>query len=375
CVIGAPGEDTSAFRPRTEAAGAEEAPANAPAQAAPAADAVPAAVVPAAGVAAGEIKVSPRARHLAEHAGVDLRMAAPTGPEGRVIERDVRALIDKGLVFTKAALASGAPAPSAGGTGIGGRVTVADIAAPASAQPAAARTAAQAPEFEAVKLSNIRKVIAKSMVASLSTMAQLTLNASFDATELLNYRAKLKSGGAALGLEAVTINDMLLFAVSRTLVNHRALNANLVDDTMYFYNNVNLGIAVDTERGLMVPTLFGADTLSLGELSKQAKALITETQKGSVNPDLLRGGSFTVTNLGTLDVESFTPVINPPQTGILGVCCVATKVKEVAGQLKSYPAMGLSLTFDHRAVDGAPAAKFLKELKGNLENFSLLLAK
>jgi pyruvate dehydrogenase E2 component (dihydrolipoamide acetyltransferase) len=286
-------------------------------------------------------------------------------------------MIAKGLTFTKAAMDAfkGADVSGVQGSGIGGKITVGDSFAPAAqAQPTSVNTVPQ-PEFEVVKLPNIRKFIGKSMVNSLSTMAQLTLNASFDATEMMKYRATLKNSGAAFGLDSITINDMMLFAVARTLKNHKDLNANLVDDSMYYFRDVNLGVAVDTERGLVVPTLFAADKKTLSEISKEAKALISDSQKGSINPDLLKGGTFTVTNLGTLDVESFTPVINPPQTGILGVCTIVQKVREVNGVFKTYPSMGLSLTFDHRAIDGAPAAKFLKELKGNLENFSMLLAR
>ena len=155
----------------------------------------------------------------------------------------------------------------------------------------------------------------------------------------------------------------------------RSLNANFFEDKIVYFNHVNLGVAVDTPRGLMVPTIFAAEKLSLNELSIQTKALISDAQEGKINPDLLTGGSFTVTNLGSLGVESFTPVINPPQTGILGVNCIDTKIKEVDGQIVPYKAMGLSLTFDHRALDGAPAAKFLQALKTNLENFTLLLVK
>ncbi len=115
--------------------------------------------------------------------------------------------------------------------------------------------------------------------------------------------------------------------------------------------------------------------MSLNEISINAKKLIDECQKGTINPDLLKGGSFTITNLGTLDIESFTPVLNPPQTGILGVNNIVYRTKQVNGEFVNYPAMGLSLTFDHRALDGAPAAKFLKDLKNCLENFSALLAK
>ena len=168
---------------------------------------------------------------------------------------------------------------------------------------------------------------------------------------------------------------MVLFAVSRVILNHRDLNAHYLDDVIRYFNTVNLGVAVDTNRGLLVPTVFGAEKLSLNELSKAAKAVITEAQSGTINPDKLQGGTFTVTNLGSLGVESFTPVINPPQTAILGVCTITRRIKDEDGEDVSYPAMGLSLTFDHRALDGAPAAKFLKELCFALENFDLLLTK
>ena len=142
-----------------------------------------------------------------------------------------------------------------------------------------------------------------------------------------------------------------------------------------YFSNVNLGMAVDTERGLMVPTIFSADRLPLNEIARRAKQLAEECKTGSINPDMLQNGSFTITNLGTLDIESFTPVLNPPQTGILGVGNIVQRAREVDGELEFYPAMGFSLTFDHRAIDGAPAARFLKELKTNLENFSVLLTR
>ena len=144
---------------------------------------------------------------------------------------------------------------------------------------------------------------------------------------------------------------------------------------MHYFNGVHLGIAVDTPRGLLVPTLFNADKMSLAEISENTKILINKTKDGSIEPDYLQGASFTISNLGTLGVESFTPVINPPQTGILGVCTVTDKIKVVNGEIKPYKSMGLSLTYDHRAVDGAPAARFLMELKTILENFTAYLAK
>lgn len=350
CVIGNEGEDISALIPKKEeAADAPSAPAEEKKEEEKAAPApVAAAATGSAETTEGRLKISPRARHLAERTDADLSRAVPTGPNGRIIERDVNALLDKG--WTNAD--KPAPAP----------VTAAAASAPA------------AEEYTDVKLTNIRKVIAKSMHASLSNMAQLTLNSSFDATQVMAYRAMLKDNAEKLGLNNITINDIVLYAVSRTILSFKDLNAHYLEDkdVMRYYNTVNLGIAVDTERGLLVPTVFGAEKMSLNELSGEAKSVIKAAQAGQISPDKLKGASFTVTNLGAMGIESFTPVVNPPQTGILGVGAVTYRLKADGS---TYPAMGLSLTFDHRALDGAPAAKFMKALCDNLANFSLLLAK
>ena len=373
-VIGNDGEDISEFIPKNE-----DAPAAAPAVAeevkeTKAAEAEVKVEASSTQSADGSFAISPRARNLAEKTGADLLKAVPTGPSGRIIERDVQKLVDMGLTVSPAAKQNYTSAVE--GSGINGKVTVADLNTPA-ATAAAVESAPAAPvaAYEDVKLPNIRKVIAKSMHASLSNMAQLTLNTSFDASKLMALRSNLKSGAEKLGIANITLNDMVLYAVSRVLLNHKDLNAHYYDDFMRYFNTVNLGIAVDTKRGLMVPTVFSAEKLTLNELSKAAKVVITEAQEGTINPDKLKDGTFTVTNLGSLGIESFTPVINPPQTGILGVGTITKRIKEVNGADVTYPAMGLSLTFDHRALDGAPAAKFLKELCVALENFDLLLTK
>ncbi len=370
CVIGEDGANAEAFNPNATAA---------PAEVAPVASAAPVAAAPAAVVStakAGDaLKISPRAKNLAEKTFADISLATPTGPNGRIIERDVERLISEGKVVTPAA----AEALGKGivGTGIGGRVTTADIAAAGSASAAApaapAEVAAPVADYEEVPMTNIRKVIAKSMSASLTEMAQLTLNTSFDATAILNYRKVLKAKGEAFGMEKVTLNDMILYAVSRIILKHRDINAHLIDNKMRLFNNVHLGVACDTARGLMVPTVFNANKMSLKEISGESKRVTGMCRDGACSPDLLKGASFTITNLGSLGIESFTPVINPPQTAILGVCGTETKIREKNGEISTYQAMGLSLTFDHRAVDGAPAAKFLKELCEALENFDLLL--
>lgn len=371
CIIGSPGEDISALIPAKAEAGATApateaaAPApEAPAASAPAAPAAEAAET-AAPVEGDRLRISPRAKNLALRTGADLSQAAPTGPMGRIIERDVNSLLDAGKTTTTEQVESYLANPAAYKAPAPEPVQADKAVVPTVDSPAKAA-------YTDVKVTNIRRTIAKSMHASLSNMAQLTLNSSFDATELLAYRARVKASGEALGMANITLNDMVLFAVAKTLMQHKECNAHWMDDFIRVFENVNLGIAVDTDRGLMVPTLPAAETLTLNELSVAAKALIKETQGGSISPDKLAGASFTVTNLGSLGVESFTPVINPPQVAILGVDCVTYRLKEDG---KTYPAMGLSLTFDHRALDGAPAARFLKDLSAALEHFSLTLAK
>ena len=349
CVIGEPGANPEAFRP-----GAEVPAAAAPA--APAVEAAPAAELAEAPVVVGDLKISPRAKKLAEAKKADLSKVVPTGPDGRVIERDVQKLIDEGKIIG-ASVAAAAPAVCAAPVELG----------------------APCDDSYTEPMSNIRKVIAKSMVASLSTMAQLTHNISYDATEVKAARALYKAKGEAFGMEKISINDIIMYVVARTLMQpeHRALNANLIDDgkTMKYFRGVNLGMAVDTERGLMVPTIFNADKMTLKQISDTAKKLARECKEGRISPDYLTGASFTVSNIGSLGIESFTPVVNPPQTGILGVCAMKDAFRMNNGQIEVYPSMNLSLSYDHRALDGTPASKFLRDLKNNLENFNLMLAK
>lgn len=368
-VLGEPGEDISSF---LQDGGAEQAaPATEQAEETAAPKAEPAATVVATATASDITKISPRAKGIAERQGLDLSKAVPTGPNGRIIERDMAVLAEKGYKVTGAA--SGAYQGGAQGSGLGGAVTTSDL----SATPVAPTTAAAVPEaaYTDVKLSGVRKAIAKSMQASLSQMAQLTNQSSFDATAILAYRERIKANMEKLGLPNITLNDIVLYAVSRTLKNHRDLNAHYLGDSMRLFSSVNLGMAVDTERGLLVPTVFGADKLSLAEIAAKTKEVAAAAQSGKISPDLLTGGTFTISNLGALGIEMFTPVINPPQTAILGVCNIIYRQKKVGEQFVTYPAMGLSLTYDHRAVDGAPASRFLKDLCASLEAFDILLAK
>lgn len=363
CIIGAEGEDISALIPKkeTSATVAEEA----KEEKKEAAPAKAEAVATGTATEGGRLKISPRARNLAAKTDADVSKAVPTGPDGRIIERDIQKVLDAGLTVNT---------ETAEKLLRGEKVVFAEPKAEEFHIPAAAP--AQKTGYTDEKMSQIRRTISKSMHTSLTELAQLTLSTSFDASALVALRASLKAGGEAMGIGNITYNDMILFAVAKTLATgkYKALNANLIGgDTMRYFEGVHLGIAVDTERGLMVPTVFDAQKLTLAELAKQAKTLAADCQSGKANPDVLRGASFTISNIGPTGIESFTPVINPPQTAILGVCSLTKRIKEKDGAPVFYPCIPLSLTIDHRAVDGAPAAKFLSELVRNLENFNLLL--
>ncbi|MGL4944401.1 MAG: dihydrolipoamide acetyltransferase family protein [Thermoguttaceae bacterium] len=290
--------------------------------------------------------VSPRARRVAEAAGVDLADATPTGPGGRVIERDVRTLAASG------------PSPRT---------------ASAKKSVASANVSPIVGDYDDKPLSKIRKVIAENMYRSLHEMAQLTLNTSFDATAVLAFRKSAKAM-PQLGCDSVTINDLLVFALSRTLVAFPDINAHFLDTSIRRFAHANIAVAVDTPRGLMVPVIRECDTLSLQDVSTTTKQLAAGCREGNIAPDLLTGGSFTVSNLGAAGIESFTPVINPPQVAILGVNTIVWRLRDKNGTMEHYPSIPLSLTFDHRAIDGAPAAKFLQSLVTNLENIAVLLA-
>jgi pyruvate dehydrogenase E2 component (dihydrolipoamide acetyltransferase) len=228
---------------------------------------------------------------------------------------------------------------------------------------------------EEISTKGIRKLIADRMLQSLRNHAQLTLNASADARAFQSFRRKLKESPETLGLGGITLNDFVLYAVSRTLPAYRELNAHWAGDKILRFARVHLGFAVDTPRGLMVPVIRNADLLSLKAISAEAKRLAKACTGGGITPDELAGGTFTISNLGALGIESFTPVLNTPQVAILGVCSVTPKPVMTDGKVEFIPSIGLSLTIDHQAVDGAPGARFLKDLTEAIAGFDILLAK
>ena len=319
--------------------------------------------------------ISPRARGLANRKELDWSDIQGTGPGGRIIERDVQAALTNKPKITPLAqsmMKKGDFAAPSQGSGNGGRITTKDLIPRSPVSTSAMAT--EMDNVEIIPVKGVRKVIASRMLDSMQTTAQLTLNASADARSLLNYRKQLKASAKELGLQSVTVNDLVLLAVSRTLLQHPQLNSLFTGESISQYKNVHLGFAVDTARGLIVPVIKYANRLSLSQISQEAKRLARAAIDGKATPDDMDGGTFTVTNLGSLGIESFTPILNPPQVGILGVGSVQLKPVEVDETFEFIQSLSLSLTINHQIVDGAPAARFLQALSQNIAQFELLLA-
>ena len=300
------------------------------------------------------IRISPLARNMAAKMGVDILVVKGTGPHGRIIARDIENAAKK------------VPTPQK-------PVSVVKTA-PAS-KPSPVLVLESGDDFEVKSIPNIRKLIATAMHQSLQNSAQLTHHMSADARQIMRLRKKFKKQLEAGEIKQnVTINDLVCFAVIRALEKFPQANTHFLGDKMKWFKKVHLGLAVDTDRGLMVPALRNADDLSITGLSSQLKELSTAARNGNVNPDLLNpaAATFTVSNLGNYGVEMFTPVINLPQTAILGVCTIVPRPKELEEGVYGFvPMIGLSLTYDHQALDGGEATLFLAEIKNQIEKIQV----
>ena len=370
-VIGNPGESFAEFAPD----GAAPAESSAPAEPAAEAKEEPQQAGPAtpeAAVVAGA-PVSPRARKLAAEKGVDTAQVAGTGPHGRIIERDVVAAEGSPKTGLAKAIAAqgGFEAPSRG-SGLAGMVKGADLKV---WQANHREIAGEGEEFKVEKMSNMRKLIAKSMYNSLQNSAQLTHMLGADARRIQALRKKAKKALEEGRIDAnITINDFVCYAVIKALKKFPSVNSHCLGDAMRIFNSVNLGLAVDTERGLMVPAVKKAEDLNITGLSKALKKVADDCKKGSINPDLLasEAASFTVSNLGGYGVEWFTPIINVPQSAILGVGTIVPRPKDLGSGVYAFvPYLGLSLTYDHRAIDGGEATRFLKQVATEIENLEV----
>jgi len=339
-VVGKPGEDVTHFAAPAHVLSQE----GAPVMTVGPAD-VPAGPVPTSGAAG----VSPRAANLATSRGIDPGSVAGTGPGGRVIERDITRMSAVRAPLTPAtrdALAKGGLTVPPEGSGIGGRVRAVDLAGVAGADMGPAKE---------VPVRGARKTIAARMLDSAQTTAQVTINAHADARGLLALREEYKADKN----RKITINDLVLFAVSRVLAQSANLNAHFLGDRILEYERVHLGMAVDTPRGLMVPVIRDAHLKSLKQISAETHRLAQAANDGKLAPADMSGATFTVTNLGATVVETFTPLLNPPQVGVLGIGTIEPGPVAKEGGWETVPRIGLSLTFDHRAVDGRPSAVFL----------------
>jgi len=282
------------------------------------------------------ILISPLAQRLAEKEGIDFSRLVGSGPGGRIIKKDIEKAISEGEPLIPGTVSKNIFGP-----------------------------------LKEIPVEGVRKIISERMLTSIQSTAQLTLNTSADASNLLACRKSLKSSPEMKGLNKINMNDFLLYIVANILPKFKNMNAHFLKDKILEFEQVHLGFAVDSPRGLMVPVIPNAHLLSLKEISKEARRLSTACQEETILPDELKGGTFTVTNLGTMGIESFTPILNVPQVAILGICSISLKPIMKDDKIQFIPHIGLSLTFDHRAVDGAPAAKFLQELNRLIANFNL----
>jgi len=323
-VIGQPGENVDAWEAQGQpvAEGAPKAPAS---KAAPVGKA-----------AGGEVRAMPAARRAAKELGIDLAQVAGTGKDGAVTEKDVLAY--------KAALDS------------------------APAAPAEEAGAAEPCDDEIVPMEGMRRIIADNMQASLQNAAQLTVSVDCDVTEAEELRqkaiarARKKDPGYRLSW-----NDIVSYAVCRALVQVPVMNSTLQEDGIHLHKRVNLGIAVSLDQGLIVPNVKDAGSLSIEELKAKVRDVAARARTGALEPDEIHGGTFTISNVSMMGIDHFTPILNPPETGILGVGRVAEKPWVHNGALAVRQVMSLSLTFNHMVTDGGPAMKFLRTLADMLE--------
>lgn len=338
-VIGAAGEAVAA-QPAASAAASSAAPAKA--EKAPASGA--------AAKASGEpARAMPAARRLAAELGVDLASVQGSGRDGAVTEKDVRAAHEA----AQKAPAAGGAAPAASGSCAGSSV---------SSGPSGPGC-----EDEIVPMDGLRKLIADNMMASLQGAAQLTVFVEADVTEMVALRDSMLARNKKNPDYRLSYNDIIAFAVCRALLRHPVMNSTLREDGIHLHKHVNLGMAVSLDTGLIVPNVKNADTFSLEQLKEKVRDAASRARKGGLSMDEISGGTFTISNVSMLGVDGFTPILNPPETGILGVGRVVEKPGVFEGEVCVRKMMTLSLTFNHMVTDGGPAMSFLRTLADMLE--------
>lgn len=324
---------------------------------------------------------SPAVRRLAREVGVELQLVAGSGPGGRVTEPDVRQFAEKTTVSSarKEPRAPGFKATTSSprarrvarelgvdwkqlhGSGSTGRVRERDVrAAAADGQRTTASTR--------LPISPLRRQIADRLRISVQTTVPVTLTSTADATNLVNLRQQFQAAATTADDPVPSYTDFLVKLTAAALQQHPLLNSQWTDDAIALHNGIHIGVAVDTDAGLLVPVLRNVPMLSLRQLAVLSRDLITRARQRTLRPDEFQGGTFTVTNLGAFGIDAFTPVINPPQCAVLGIGRIAKRPAVVNDQVVPREVVTLSLTFDHRILDGAPAARFLQSLVKIVEN-------
>jgi pyruvate dehydrogenase E2 component (dihydrolipoamide acetyltransferase) len=283
------------------------------------------------------VKASPVARVMAQAHGIDLNLIAGSGPGGRVVRADILKAIGKG--------------------------------APARALPALAAAAGELlSAIQEIPIAGVRRVIFKNMHLSLATQAQLTLHTEASAAAMMRLRSRLNAAGAK-----VSYNAVLVKVIAQALKQHPLVNAGVEGEVIKVWRQVHVGVAMDLGRGLIVPKVRNADGKSIREIAADIDRLVEAAKAGSLGLDDLTLGTFTLTNLGAWDIDDFTPIVNHPESAILGVGRIVEKPVARDGQVAVEPRLALSLTFDHRIIDGAPGAAFLKTIKDMIEEPALML--
>lgn len=281
-----------------------------------------------------EIKATPVARRLAKENGLELAEVKGTGPGGRITEEDILREVSERKD---------------------------------TSQPSPTKGSASGKEVQRIPFVGLRRQIANNLVESLQSMAQVTAMTEADVSGLIELRQSLK------GTLKLSYTDILVKIIAMALRRHPVLNATVAGDEILLLNEVNVGVAVAVEGGLIVPVIRQADTLSLSEIASTTLRLIENVRQGTFSLEDVTGGTFTITNVGMYGLDGFTPIINPPEVAILGVGRIVERPVVEAGQIVIRPMMNLGLTFDHRVMDGAPAAEFLTTIKEYLANPYLLL--
>lgn len=366
-IVGKKGEDFADLLPKKEEKKPEPAPApaapTAPAvKAAPAAPAAPAAddVTPIA-LEGGRIFVTPRAKMTAERKNLDYKAVKGTGPSGLIIERDIlaAAAVKASPVAKAIAARKGVSVTTVTGTGENGKIVKHDILS---------GDANLAREDKVIPISGMRKVIADNMMNSVQSMAHAYHKVAVDMSQAKLIRAAFKKAE-----KKVSFNDIIIMALGRALQEHPRMNALVEDGKITEKGSVNIGIAVAVDNGLIVPTVRDVQNMTLGEIHDKSARLIAKTKAGGLKKEDYSGGTFTVSNLGMFGIDEFTAIVNPPQVGILAVGAMTDTPVVRDGQIVVRPMMNLILTYDHRVIDGAPAAQFLSRLKELLENPYLMI--